>query len=226
MGATNHTTNYNLPQFIGSDKPTWLGDVNGAMNLIDAQMKSNFDLGTLAKTTADTANTTATSASATATSASTTATSAETTANSALAKALEVESALGNLLALVFPVGSTYITQTANDNPNTILGFGTWVRFKGKVALGVDEDITELNTIGNIGGEVKHRLTLQEIPAHSHTVTQNSLGASNTTQVGSGSYATVGNPVGEISIGLAGGNDYHNNMQPYEVVGYMWKRTA
>ena len=57
MGATNHTTNYNLPQFIGSDKPTWLGDVNGAMSTIDTQMKENSDLATTAKSTADTADT-------------------------------------------------------------------------------------------------------------------------------------------------------------------------
>lgn len=43
MSATNTTTNYNLPIFIGSDKPSWLADFNGAMNAIDAQMKVNAD---------------------------------------------------------------------------------------------------------------------------------------------------------------------------------------
>lgn len=43
MSSTNHTTNYNLPQFIGTDKPTWLGDVNQAMSAIDTQMKNNAD---------------------------------------------------------------------------------------------------------------------------------------------------------------------------------------
>lgn len=36
MGATNHTPNLKLPQFIGTDKPTWLGDVNNAFSNIDA----------------------------------------------------------------------------------------------------------------------------------------------------------------------------------------------
>ena len=36
MSATNHTANYNLPQFIGSDKPAWLVDFNGAMADIDS----------------------------------------------------------------------------------------------------------------------------------------------------------------------------------------------
>ena len=41
MSATNATTNYSLPLFIGTDKPAWLVDFNGAMNAIDAQMKVN-----------------------------------------------------------------------------------------------------------------------------------------------------------------------------------------
>ena len=36
MGATNHTTNYNLSQFVGTDKPAWLQDYNGDMTKIDA----------------------------------------------------------------------------------------------------------------------------------------------------------------------------------------------
>lgn len=57
MSHTNSTTNYNLPQFIGTDKPTWLNDVNGAMSAIDAQMKANADSATSASTSATTANT-------------------------------------------------------------------------------------------------------------------------------------------------------------------------
>ena len=43
MSATNTTTNYNLPIFIETDKPSWLVDFNGAMRSIDAQMKINAD---------------------------------------------------------------------------------------------------------------------------------------------------------------------------------------
>lgn len=48
MSATNHTTNYELPVFIGTDKPAWLVDWNGAMNAIDTAIKQ-------AETKADTA---------------------------------------------------------------------------------------------------------------------------------------------------------------------------
>lgn len=101
MASTNKTTNYELSQYIGTDKPTYLSDYNGDMYKIDAQMKVNADnvataisSASTATSTANTANSTASSAlstaqsaSSTANSASTTATNAQTTANSALSTA-------------------------------------------------------------------------------------------------------------------------------------------
>ena len=55
MGATNKTTNYELPIFVGTDKPAWLVDWNGAMSDIDVAIKE-------AKTAADNAQTTANTA--------------------------------------------------------------------------------------------------------------------------------------------------------------------
>lgn len=43
MSHTNSTTNYELSQFLGSDKPAWLVDYNGDMLKIDTQMKANAD---------------------------------------------------------------------------------------------------------------------------------------------------------------------------------------
>ena len=43
MSATNHTLNYELSQFLGTDKPAWLVDYNGDMAKIDAGMKANAD---------------------------------------------------------------------------------------------------------------------------------------------------------------------------------------
>ncbi len=43
MTATNKTTNYELSQFVGSDRPTWLGDYNSDMSKIDKQLKRNAD---------------------------------------------------------------------------------------------------------------------------------------------------------------------------------------
>ena len=43
MASTNKTKNYDLSQFVGTDRPTWLGDYNDDMAKIDAQMKQNAD---------------------------------------------------------------------------------------------------------------------------------------------------------------------------------------
>lgn len=58
MSSTNKTTNYNLSQFLGSDKPAWLADYNQDMSKIDTQMKANADgvTATDGKADANTAN--------------------------------------------------------------------------------------------------------------------------------------------------------------------------
>ena len=53
MASTNKTTNYELSQFVGSDKPAWLGDYNTDMGKIDTQMKANADSATSAGGKAD-----------------------------------------------------------------------------------------------------------------------------------------------------------------------------
>ena len=90
MSSTNHTTNYNLSQFVGSDKPTWLGDYNSDMDKIDTQMKTNADNITTAQTKANQADGKADNAQTTANSADGKANNAQTTANSALNKALAI----------------------------------------------------------------------------------------------------------------------------------------
>lgn len=41
MSFTNSTPNYGLPQYVGTDKPTFLGDFNNAMTAIDAALHNN-----------------------------------------------------------------------------------------------------------------------------------------------------------------------------------------
>ena len=53
MAHTNSTTNYELPIFLGTDKPSWLNDFNGAMTDIDTQMKSNADAAAAAYSKAE-----------------------------------------------------------------------------------------------------------------------------------------------------------------------------
>lgn len=57
MASTNHTANYNLSQFLGTDKPAWLGDYNSDMTKIDAGIAAAASTATGADGKAD-ANTT------------------------------------------------------------------------------------------------------------------------------------------------------------------------
>lgn len=142
-----------------------------------------------------------------------------------------------DLLKVVFPIGSTYTTQE-DINPSTILGFGTWERFKGLVALGVDEDDEDLNEIGKTGGEKTHTLTIDEMASHNHIqkidvgsdnlIAVNPSSSSGITRDGGGhsSGTTTASKKTVVETENTGGNQTHNNMQPFEVVGYMWIRRA
>ena len=63
FASTNKTTNYELPQFIGTDKPSWLGDINSAMSTIDEGMHDNATAIDGIESTVQTASATATQAS-------------------------------------------------------------------------------------------------------------------------------------------------------------------
>ena len=128
------------------------------------------------------------------------------------------------LIKLVFPIGSTYITQT-NTNPSEILKFGTWERVKGKVLVGLDEDDTDFNEIGKTGGEKAHTLTVDEMPAHNHSANFcEGTGVYSAFPKGNGSTSEWGSSTNTIAN--TGKGQAHNILQPYEVVGYMWRRTA
>ena len=123
-------------------------------------------------------------------------------------------------LSSLHPVGSIYMNASNSTNPATLLGFGTWVAFgAGRVPVGIDSGDTDFDTAEETGGAKTHTLTVNEIPAHTHSV-PNSGSQNNSFDSGT----TVGNDTTGTS-GSTGGGQAHNNLQPYIVV-YMWKRTA
>lgn len=89
MAFTNETTHYGLPQWIGSDKPTYLVDQNNAYQKIDSEIYNANVAAGEAVTTANGASSTAGAASATAADALSAAQTASTTADSALTAAQE-----------------------------------------------------------------------------------------------------------------------------------------
>ena len=84
MSSTNKTAHYNLPQFIGSDIPTWLGDFNSAMTAIDSGINAAATSASGAATTAAQASTDAAAAASSATSAYNAAAAAQKSADDAM----------------------------------------------------------------------------------------------------------------------------------------------
>lgn len=135
MASTNKTTNYELSQFLGSDKPAWLSDYNSDMNKIDTQMKANADAATAAGSNASSAlteigdltqltTTAKTSAVAAINEVDSNADTAQNTANSAYNKAGANEDAIAALSSYldlntfttptVSITGATLNTQSTN----------------------------------------------------------------------------------------------------------------
>lgn len=118
MSSTNKTTNYDLSQYIGSDKPTYLSDYNGDMYKIDAQMKVNADNVATAISSASTATSTANTAVSTANSASADASSALSTANSASTTAGNAQSTANSALSTATTAQTT--ANSANSKADAI----------------------------------------------------------------------------------------------------------
>ena len=97
MASTNKTQNYELSQYIGSDKPTYLGDYNTDMLKIDTQMKRNANDVASVGSTATTASETANTALENASNAQTSANSANNIATTALQKANTNETKIVNI---------------------------------------------------------------------------------------------------------------------------------
>lgn len=78
-----------------------------------------------------------------------------------------------DVIDIVYPVGSIF-TSIGSQNPNELWSGTTWERFaEGRVLMGAgtytENGTTYTYTAGNTGGQAKHQLTADEMPAHSHS---------------------------------------------------------
>ena len=165
-----------------------------------------------------------------------------------------VSNNLTSLFALIYPIGSIYLTAL-NINPGSVFAGTTWVRTsQGRFLVGVGSDvdingIDENFTVGDNNGEYEHTLTINKMPAHTHTgnsiayatgndVPSNNIQKFNTLvgvnvlehqdtghnnqTIGS---ASNGKYDGELLIDPTGSGKAHNNIPPGFGV-YVWQRTA
>ena len=129
MGHTNSTANLSLPQFIGTDKPTWLGDINSAFSDIDAYVGTNDAAvsgavadAASAVSQAASAVSTANAANTTAGNASTAATNAVGTANNAMSLVNQTNTKIGTL-ANLNTTDKTSIVNAINEVYGLATGF-------------------------------------------------------------------------------------------------------
>lgn len=128
-----------------------------------------------------------------------------------------------------YPIGSIY-ASVANTSPASAFG-GTWAPYgAGKVLAGhdyndpADAEFVAASTDGSsekTGGSKTHTLTINEMPAHTHSFTAMQDTNNSVNRTGGGD---LGAP-SSTTTSSTGGGAAHNIMQPYVVV-YMWKRTA
>lgn len=137
-----------------------------------------------------------------------------------------------------YPIGTFFITRSST-NPAELFG-GFWLRIKdaflwasGDTAsityteMGVS--VTKSLSVGSRGGEITHKLTVEEMPSHTHEANHIARpiiegGAVWGNLEGSG---TVGATIywGGVETTSTGGNKAHNNMPPYYAVN-AWVRVT
>ena len=161
MGHTNSTANLALPQFIGTDKPTWLSDVNGAFAAIDTYAGNNDAALAITDAKADTAIgdaasavTTAGNAATTAGNAAATATAANTVAGNALTVANGINAKVGVLTDLTTTDKSTVVNAINEVNGKDAGDIAYDNAGSGLTATNVQDAIDEVAQGGGGGGSI------------------------------------------------------------------------
>ena len=171
MAHSGNTTNFNLPQFSGTDHPSFTGDFNEAFLNLDNFLK---DISTIAEQ-AQAAASAATEAAGAATTAAGTAQSAAEAAQSKADEAYDKASQGGGFdLDKVYPVGAIYMSMGETD-PGTLFG-GTWSKIEGRFLYAVEGESVPT---GTTGGKASVSLTTSNMPSHSHSVSLSTSSSGN-----------------------------------------------
>lgn len=154
-----------------------------------------------------------------------------------------------DIINIIYPVGSV-ITLTNDTDPNELYQGTTWVKMDaGRVLVSAgtytEGSGTYTYTLGEKGGEAKHQLTTEELPAHSHPLSISAV-ESHTHRIlfsdrdhGYGDMRAGGDDnhgltkitesAGEHThtgiVASVGNGHSFNIMQPYEAIN-RWKRIS
>ena len=160
MASTGKTTNYELSQFIGTDKPSWLGDYNGDMLKIDTALGS-------INATATTAQSGVASAQSAASAAQQTANAAQQSATANAQDITELKAALTN----------TVITTTNNANitsGSSVLSYSDYIQ--------VFKIISQFNVTNHTDYSTERRIPLASVTGNIFKIGMSTL-ADNSSKV-------------------------------------------
>lgn len=115
-----------------------------------------------------------------------------------------------SILDLIYPIGAIAIGAKPN--------IGTWERIQGRFLWASNT----AHPAGATGGEENHTLTINEMPSHSHTISEGNGSPGSQWSLDSAQYGGRNTTMGTNNTG---GGKAHNNMPPYLSVN-MWRRTA
>jgi hypothetical protein len=118
------------------------------------------------------------------------------------------------------PVGAIVAFDRAEGCPE---GWANWDQGAGRVIVGSGQGSNlSSRSFAEVGGTETHTLSVDEIPAHSHSTVQmigtNSVDGVDSTTTNSGEHHNEGR-----QTGATGGGQPHNIMQPYVVLNYCKK---
>lgn len=119
------------------------------------------------------------------------------------------EATMANLINLIYPVGSIYMS-TKNVSPATFLG-GTWTQIQNRFLLAAGSSYAA----GSTGGAATVALTAAQMPSHTHTFTGTAVntGTQSANHTHSGTTSTTGNHNHTISKTLDYGQDWNPILQ-------------
>lgn len=199
----------------GGDKDIWGTLQNGALDGVDAQVKSNEDAGVQnASDVGDNA--------------------AAIGVNAAAIAALEA--AVAQLLIDVVPaIGDILVTHESDNPGDTRYPTTTWVALEGRVIVGVGPSGSNDNknwTLDEIAGNETVTLSPSQMASHDHgagTLTYGLNRVDRQSQAGGTTY--VNNTGNDVTAGVTGrtasqgADSAHQNLQP-SVAKHIWQRTA
>lgn len=109
-----------------------------------------------------------------------------------------------------YPVGSIYMS-TSSTSPASLFG-GSWTQLKDRFLIGAGGSYS----INSTGGETTHKLTVNEMPSHTHVL--NIGWGDGETDSGAGKTKGGNSPYSRWTANYTGGSAAHNNMPPYLAV--------